>query len=545
MATNTTTTTTNAAASTTNNNRAKSMMDRLKANSSWMSSMMDTIRDPASSSSVSFSTRLLTEQPSPKATAPSTPLRNSAKSIPTTTTTTTTSTEQPLGNLNAELLKHSNGSNTTVTTTVASKVSVPSAVINVASVPVPSQTTPSSESGVTLDLHGNLTLDNSNRAQLRQLLTDMKLKRQSNKPSTNTPSTSTTTTTTVVTNNNNNTKNNNNNTTATKEIVVKKEVQPNKRSKSSDGSKKDIVTKIVDKEEEESTTTTTTTTINGNNKRIVVKKEQVDSDDEDEEEDEYENGLDQHDDDDEEDEDDEDDEDYEDDEDEEEEDDEEEEEEEEEDEEEEGSEKNKINGDDIQFSTFDFTTGKPLPSYLTQLRTKHKMSKEELLKRAQLREKIIKRAKETGEGLEIAQTLKWASALDKAKGVKIKDNVKMIKKSIKRDQSKKFKSAREWNQRKRDAESTKSGKIKKREDNINAKIQRKKDKRMGIKPPKPKKNNNAKDKKDKKGGPGGGDKSSSGGSGDQKKRAGFEGQLEGRTVSSNCLTPFNRFIVNI
>jgi hypothetical protein len=54
--------------------------------------------------------------------------------------------------------------------------------------------------------------------------------------------------------------------------------------------------------------------------------------------------------------------------------------------------------------------------------------------------------KEKMEGLpeEIKEKKMWDTALKKAQGVKVKDDATLIKKSIKRDLSKKRKSAKEW-----------------------------------------------------------------------------------------------------
>ncbi|KYR00276.1 hypothetical protein DLAC_03440 [Tieghemostelium lacteum] len=158
-----------------------------------------------------------------------------------------------------------------------------------------------------------------------------------------------------------------------------------------------------------------------------------------------------------------------------------------------------IKEEDIQFSTFDFSTGKPIPSYLAN---KGKLNKHQLLKIAEEKEKIFQNAQKTGEGKDVVTALKWSSALDKVNGVKIKDNAALIKKSLKKREKEKLKSARNYMERKHLEKEKVKSRIQKREDNIAKKIQDKKDRKMGIK---------------KK-------KSTGGSASPNLKRAGFEGK---------------------
>eukprot|EP01132_Coremiostelium_polycephalum_P000469 gene469-594_t len=132
---------------------------------------------------------------------------------------------------------------------------------------------------------------------------------------------------------------------------------------------------------------------------------------------------------------------------------------------------------------------------------KKKLSKEELLKQAEEKERIINEAKRTGVGRNVAEALKWSAAMDKAKGIKLKDNPSLIRKSMKRDKKRKQKSSREWHNRKNEENDKLQARIQKREANIQAKI----DKKKAIK------NGTHKKTTPKKGGGG-------------QKRAGFEGK---------------------
>ncbi|KAF9417577.1 hypothetical protein BGZ94_009929 [Podila epigama] len=96
----------------------------------------------------------------------------------------------------------------------------------------------------------------------------------------------------------------------------------------------------------------------------------------------------------------------------------------------------------------------------------------------------------------------WKKALQLAHGEKVKDDVKLLKKTIKREETFKKKSAKEWSERKSTISKAKDQKQKKREENIKARIDAAKDR--GKKG----------DKKANKGNKGG----------KPKARAGFEGK---------------------
>ncbi|KAG0336671.1 surfeit locus protein [Podila horticola] len=102
----------------------------------------------------------------------------------------------------------------------------------------------------------------------------------------------------------------------------------------------------------------------------------------------------------------------------------------------------------------------------------------------------------------------WKKALQLAQGEKVKDDVKLLKKTIKREETFKKKSSQEWGERKSTVAKGKDQKQKRREDNLKARIDAAK-------------NKGKKDKGDKKGGKPGAKGGKKGGK--PKARAGFEG----------------------
>ncbi|KAF9089702.1 surfeit locus protein [Mortierella sp. AD031] len=103
----------------------------------------------------------------------------------------------------------------------------------------------------------------------------------------------------------------------------------------------------------------------------------------------------------------------------------------------------------------------------------------------------------------------WRKALQLAQGEKVKDDVKLLKKTIKREETFKKKSAKEWGERKSTVTKGKDQKQKRREENLKARIDAAKNKGKKEK---------TGDKAKGKGGPKGGKKG-----GKPKARAGFEG----------------------
>ncbi|KAJ1801402.1 hypothetical protein LPJ59_000329 [Coemansia sp. RSA 2399] len=74
---------------------------------------------------------------------------------------------------------------------------------------------------------------------------------------------------------------------------------------------------------------------------------------------------------------------------------------------------------------------------------------------------------------------KWSKALGQAKGEKVKDDVKLLRKAVRREDQKKRKSSREWNDRKEAVKDKIKERSNKREANIKARVDAKKMKNQG------------------------------------------------------------------
>lgn len=94
-------------------------------------------------------------------------------------------------------------------------------------------------------------------------------------------------------------------------------------------------------------------------------------------------------------------------------------------------------------------------------------------------DKLRKEDKDKASQLEEKET--WKKALSMASGEKVKDDVKLLKKTIKREEHVKLKSAKVWNERKDKIKKEEADKQKKRNANIQKKIDEKKDRKMGKK----------------------------------------------------------------
>lgn len=80
------------------------------------------------------------------------------------------------------------------------------------------------------------------------------------------------------------------------------------------------------------------------------------------------------------------------------------------------------------------------------------------------------------EAVKVETEDKWRNVLDKASGVKVKDDISLLKKSIKRVEKKKEKSKKEWNDRVKSVEQRQKIAQEKRQKNIDERKQKKKEK---------------------------------------------------------------------
>lgn len=86
----------------------------------------------------------------------------------------------------------------------------------------------------------------------------------------------------------------------------------------------------------------------------------------------------------------------------------------------------------------------------------------------------------------------WAKAEARAAGTKIADEEKVLKKAVRREEKRKAKSGKAWNERKEQLDKAQAAKVAKRNDNLASRAEGKRNKRLGIK-------DKTKDKKERKG----------------------------------------------
>jgi hypothetical protein len=137
------------------------------------------------------------------------------------------------------------------------------------------------------------------------------------------------------------------------------------------------------------------------------------------------------------------------------------------------------------FSKFDFTADKTISSKkhkdnkLTVTNAKPKDYKKLLKKLQEEREKkeLLKQT-EPEKASELELKSKWKSAIDKAAGVKIKDDVDLLKKSVKRIEKKKEKSKKNWEERTKSVEQQKKKLQDKRKKNMDKRKEKNKETKM-------------------------------------------------------------------
>jgi len=139
--------------------------------------------------------------------------------------------------------------------------------------------------------------------------------------------------------------------------------------------------------------------------------------------------------------------------------------------------------EDIEFGTFDYSSGKPIPTYLSHM--KKGPNKKILLQKAMEKQRMIEELKDTEEGKKMKDDMIYDTLIKRAQGIKVKDDPKKIKKSVKRTEVRKEKSRKEWDTRLKQQKKTQVDAIKRRESNIKKKIQRKKRGKSQGKPSRP------------------------------------------------------------
>jgi len=124
----------------------------------------------------------------------------------------------------------------------------------------------------------------------------------------------------------------------------------------------------------------------------------------------------------------------------------------------------------VVYSKFDLGTKSTINNGSSAIITSNpKKDPKAALASIQKQKEKLKKMEDKGE-TEIAKNMKessaWTKALDKTEGVKVKDDVGLLKKSIKKQEQKKKSSAKKWTERRGDEKKKKDEVQKKRTDNI-------------------------------------------------------------------------------
>ncbi|KAJ3348071.1 hypothetical protein HDU91_006637 [Kappamyces sp. JEL0680] len=105
-----------------------------------------------------------------------------------------------------------------------------------------------------------------------------------------------------------------------------------------------------------------------------------------------------------------------------------------------------------------------------------------LLKLAENKQQKLAELKQKGQeekAQSIAEKDKWNALMTQAQGGVVKDNIKLLKKSVKRQEKEKKKSSQEWKERIDKMHKEQDAKAKKRQENIQSRIDLKKQKKFG------------------------------------------------------------------
>ena len=100
------------------------------------------------------------------------------------------------------------------------------------------------------------------------------------------------------------------------------------------------------------------------------------------------------------------------------------------------------------------------------------------LKKSKEKIKMWEEKGKTEKASKIENNIAWENAINKAQGEKVKDDVSLLKKSIKKNKQIKNSSKKKWDKRSEDVKSKENAFVEKREGNLNKRIKEKKDKKI-------------------------------------------------------------------
>ena len=126
---------------------------------------------------------------------------------------------------------------------------------------------------------------------------------------------------------------------------------------------------------------------------------------------------------------------------------------------------------DTTFSQFDFSSGKPVPSYLV------KASRKNGNKRGKSTKRLLAEAKKEREAKGAIATA-WESAERRAAGEKVKDDISVLEKRLKKEEKAKAKSAKAWEERTRAVEEAKQQRQEERRKNLQERAERRKERKL-------------------------------------------------------------------